>query len=232
MDLSKLPYPIPPRVDFNKAFTASLDSAYAAVLAMPIGPEDALKDLAARQETALALARKGMVIDEAMVNGIDPWYQQMDRIIKDLVDPTTGKGWSAALLGPQILVAPGAVSEGLRATFPGLPDYDPTKPPNPHVLVSLDLADYPPFLKPPPTPPPSTVPLVGDYLGFSEPYTLNGVLLQLDVYRQMVSGFHYPEGMHYPRPDGLTFVFHYLGVNLVAPGQAVLNAIGVWLRLP
>lgn len=227
MDLSQLPYKLPTRDAYNAAFLASLPKPYRDVLAMD------LADMVNRVNAAVTLARGGMVIDVDMIYGADPYGLQWQRIFVDeMVDPTTGKGWAAALLGPEILVSPGN-------TFPGLPSYDPSKPPNPHVLVSLDINDYPSIDAPVTPAPPAAFQLVGDDLGFQEPYTFPtdwltsdgklvkaGTIGNLEVYRNMTTD-PLQEALHYTRPsDGLKFVYHYLG------GNPLGGKIGVWLRLP
>ncbi len=127
--------------DENPAF----DQAYWA--AQP--PEvQALQSLASPQAAALSLATKGFTIDvPIMIWKWDPWKVMRLRV-------QYGYTWVPSALQPPIQEAPG-VNE------PGLQPYDPNNPPAGSIKVSLNLADYPPYNPPAPTPQPTTTNYVG-----------------------------------------------------------------------
>lgn len=235
MDLNQLPYSVPSQTDFDKAFMNSLDPAYAAMLRMPA---TTWTEIQQRQVQANILAQKGLLIDEGLVIPADPYWLTVQRIIDGYVDSKTGKGWTVALFGPEIELGPGI-------TFPGVTNtYDPTKPPAAHILVSLDLTDLPPFQSPAVTPPPvPTQDLVGDDLGFMEPYTFPmnwtgadgtvtpaGATKNLEVYRQLVSAGVYNEGQTTKKSDGKMFVYHFIGNVNNTPISHL--RLGTWLLLP
>jgi hypothetical protein len=65
-----------------------------------------------------------------------------------------GYSWVPSGNQANVPVVPGLV-------VPGLPSYDPTKPPAGSIKVSIDAVDYPSFDPPPPPPPPPSTALVG-----------------------------------------------------------------------
>lgn len=107
---------------------------------MSVSPEvRALKVMepfsAARLEKAVQLAASGNVIDhQIQALGSNPWETMMLR-------KAYGYTWVPSLLQDPIIIAPGL-------TIPGVPSYNPNKPPAGSVKVSVDLADYPAFDKP------------------------------------------------------------------------------------
>lgn len=89
---------------------------------------------------ALELIPYGFVIDHhIMIWGMDPYLTM--KLRKEY-----GYTWVPSALQPPVVVAPGL-------EVPGMPVYDPAKPPPGSIKVSVDIRDFPAFDPPPPVPP-------------------------------------------------------------------------------
>lgn len=134
---------------------------------------------AERQIIAVECADKGHIVDvPIMVFGAHPYHTMLIR---------QGLGFTWV---PSALQAPVNVAPGLQ--FPGEVPYDPDKPPQGSIKVSVDPKDYPPFNPPVVQLPPNTV-AVGAYTGL------------LNRYFSLPAGIGLPNG-HSLSQDGGTFV--------------------------
>lgn len=119
----------------DSIYLASLQPAVAALMSMqPDGT---------RESAAKDLATQGYTIDVP----IQAWG--WDATLTMALRKQYGYTWVPSALQPPVALPPGL-------SFPGLTPYDANNPPPGSILVSVDAADYPPFIKPVPPPPPST----------------------------------------------------------------------------
>lgn len=145
------------KAEFESAYWASQKPEVAALHSMERGP--------AREQRAIELAIKGFAIDvPIMVWDQDAYYQMLIRV-------QYGFTWVPAMLQPNISAAPGNDDPGI------VNRYDPKHPPAGSIKVSLDLDDYPPFVRPPvvvaptfnPVGPPKGYANMYEWLGGNEP---------------------------------------------------------------
>jgi hypothetical protein len=102
----------------------------------------------ARETAAKALALEGYIIDvPIMVWGQVAYIVMLER-------QQFGYTWVPSGLQPNLPTTPGNA-------LPGLPPYDPNNPPPGSINVSINIADYPPYVTPAPAPPAPVLPLVG-----------------------------------------------------------------------
>lgn len=143
------------QTQFNDAYWLAEDPRIAALRPYQQDP--------IRVTKAFELALGGLLIDNELdALGWDPYTVMSDRIANGYYDPATGNGWYPNALQPPLLQAPNSG----RPPTPGLPVYDPNKPPAGSIVVTLDLDKYPPFNPPaPPAPPVTIVSLVGRATG-------------------------------------------------------------------
>lgn len=114
------------------------------------------QDQSAREAAAADLIRRGVIIDrEIMIWGQDPFKIMSMRAFY-------GYTW-----------VPNAVQPASWASVGGAP-YDPKNPLPGSIRVSVDIADYPPFVPPPPPPPPSDPSYVGNQIFGDYYYSLPG----------------------------------------------------------
>jgi hypothetical protein len=134
-----------------------------------------------RTNRATVLAQQGFTIDiPIMVWNWDPYLVMTMRA-------SYGYTWVPAALQPPITVAPGL-------SFPGAV-YDPNNPPPGSIPVTVNIADYPPYV--PPTPPVPQSPTAVDPVGVQ---SIGNLYLS-------VPGEAYPDGAQYTDSRG-TFVKH------------------------
>lgn len=109
---------------FDLAYWASLAPA---VQALAVAPENE------RYSMAESLALSGYKIDvPIMVENWDPFLCMNLRA-------GLGYTWVPSALQPPIELAPGLIQQGV-------PSYDPSNPPVGSIKVSVNLADYPPYV--------------------------------------------------------------------------------------
>jgi len=98
-----------------------------------------------RMAKAVELAISGKLIDpEIQARGANPWETMMLR-------EAYGYTWVPSLLQPPVLIAPGLV-------VPGVAPYNAESFPAGSIKVSVDPADYKPFVTPEPVVVPTAVP--------------------------------------------------------------------------
>jgi hypothetical protein len=118
------------------------DAAYWASQPPEIQALQSIADPEQRADQAAELATNGFTIDvPIMVWGWDPYLVMTLRA-------QSGYTWVPSALQPPVSIAPGL-------TQPGVVSYNPLDPPPGSILVSTNIADYPPFT-PPPQPTPQT----------------------------------------------------------------------------
>lgn len=161
---------------FDTSYIASRDPRVQDLFAGTCGQPGTALDPSVRMTTAFDLATDGLLIDAPIdAEGGDPYIIMYER-------QQYGYTWVPSALALPITLAPGL-------SFPGVPSYNAAKPyPPGSIVVSTNLADYPPFLEP--APPAPAVPFVGNYAGGGyyfaseaaqtafkpgDPYTQNGV---------------------------------------------------------
>jgi hypothetical protein len=162
---------------FDQAYWASQPPEVVAAF----GPASTLSE-DDRTNRATQLAQQGFTIDlPIMVWRWDPYLLMTMRA-------NYGYTWVPAVLQPPITVMPGL-------TVPGGTVYDPNNPPPGSIKVSVNIADYPPYVVPV-----STVP--------ATPTGVDPVGLQsVGVLYLSVPGESYPDGAEYTDSRG-TFVKH------------------------
>jgi hypothetical protein len=136
---------------FDTAYVLSKDPRIQALFAGYMGFPGTALDPTTRYNTAFALATSGLLID-APIDAFagDPYITMFER-------QQYGYTWVPSALAAPITLAPGL-------TFPGVPSYNANPPyPPGSIVVSTNLADYPPFEAP--VIPPAAVPYVGSYAG-------------------------------------------------------------------
>lgn len=117
----------------------AFDKAYWASQPPELQALPAIDDMSQRTLRAAALAAKGFIVDvPIMVWSWDPYLVMTMRA-------NYGYTWVPSALQPNIAVAPGV-------TQPGTASYDPSHPPGGSIKVSTNIADYPPFNVPAPSP--------------------------------------------------------------------------------
>lgn len=210
---------------FDQAAVEAFRAAY--WLAQP-GPVRVLQATPASQRYALAvqLAMQGYKIDEdIMVDGGEPLIVMVIRL-------ANGFTWVPNAAQQNLPTMPGA-------DLPGLPAYDPKNPPPGSIIVSTNIADFPPFDPPAAPTTPITIPIGPKFGGFQIAVTINGAQVQCDVYASSAQQ-HFPEGQQAtviaPIPANLVTVgvvvgkysYHLLGSELMAANERT----GVWLLLP
>jgi hypothetical protein len=116
------------------------DAAYWASQPPEIQALQAIADPDQRAAQGAALATEGFTIDvPIMVWGWDAYLVMTMRA-------QFGYTWVPSALQPPVTIAPGVAQPGVVA-------YNPLDPPPGSILVSTNIADYPPFVAPPqPTP--------------------------------------------------------------------------------
>lgn len=136
---------------FDQAYILSRDPRVQALFAGTCGMPGAALDPKARMDEAFNLAVGGLLIDAVIdAEGGDPYIIMFERA-------QYGYTWVPSALAAPITLAPGL-------SFPGVPSYNAGKPyPPGSIVVSTNLADYPPFAVP--EPPVVEVPYVGSYTG-------------------------------------------------------------------
>lgn len=134
------------QLTFDLAYVASKDPRIQALFAGTLGLPGASLDPATRQAQALNLALTTSLVIDGLIDaaGADPYYTMLWRAEDEY---TT----YPSILQPGVQVPPGL-------SFPGLPPYDPALY---AIKVSTNLADYPPFTVPTPTPTPAQQTLFG-----------------------------------------------------------------------
>jgi hypothetical protein len=127
---------------------SNFDQAYWASQPPEVRALAAINDPGQRTAQGAQLATNGFTIDvPIMVWGWDPYLLMQLR-------QQFGYTWVPSALQPNVTIAP-------SLSQPGVVPYDPLHPPPGSILVSTNIADFPPFQ--PPTPAP--VPLITDLVG-------------------------------------------------------------------
>lgn len=159
----------------------SFDTAYWLAQPPPVRALPSVADETTRSAQAAGLATNGYIIDvPIMVWEWDPYLIMTMRL-------QLGYAWVPSALQPPIYSAPG-ISQ------PGVPPYDPLHPPPGSIIVSNNIADYPPFDPPTPVNPPAPV---------ADPVGLQAVG---NIYLSVV-GDTYPDGAQFTDSRG-TFQKH------------------------
>lgn len=128
--------------------TAPFDKAYWLAQPPDVQALQGISDETARETQAKVLALAGRKIDVPIMVWLwDPYLTMLQR-------QNFGYTWVPSGLQPNIPVVPGAV-------LPGFPSYDPNNPPAGSIIVSTNIADYPPYAVAPPPVPDSALPIVG-----------------------------------------------------------------------
>ncbi len=104
-----------------------------------------------REDLAKQLAVGGSIIDVPIMVWGWPALQAM------IVRKESGYTWIPNGLQPNVPTVPGA-------DLPGLPAYDPKNPPPGSIMVSTNIADYPPYQSPVTPPATPALPIVGPLL--------------------------------------------------------------------
>jgi hypothetical protein len=173
---------------FDALYLASLPPAVAALFKLPAAS-------AARIAAAYQLAKSGTLIDYTVqVNGWDAFDIMTDRI-------ALGETWVPSMLQSN-LGQPDGIAEPGEPLQPGQTAYDPSKPPAGSIKVSVNPADYPPFV--PPTPVPTPTPITSA-VGINEGagyYSVTTLGTEMFVSGQLTDGQTYTAD-----PRG-TFTFH------------------------
>lgn len=121
------------QIVFDEAYRASLPPQVAALLD--------ISDSVARMATAQGLAAAGFIIDVPIqVWGWNPYATMAYRLID-------GFTWVPNALQPSVGYDVGQASAG-----PPYVPYDPSKPPASSIRVSVNPADFPPYIPPAPKP--------------------------------------------------------------------------------
>jgi hypothetical protein len=177
---------------------AQFNPVYRAAQKHEVQALDSLSETIAREIRARELAFKGFIIDWEIAGlGLDPFGEMLRRIDAKYVDPATGRGWYPSAMQSPLQQAP-----NFGAPTPGLPIYDPSKPPDGSLLVSLELDDFPPVDPIIVTPnPPGLTSLVGGPMGYTWPGNNRPAYFAF--------GTPGPDGFRYPDPIGRgEFTFH------------------------
>jgi hypothetical protein len=185
---------------FPAAQVTTFDNAYKASFDPRIQALWGVADFDARKAEALALAQEGLLIDvPIMVYLCDPFVTQFLRKQYGLFWTPSGLQTplsNASFGGPYSVASPQPVGA---------------------LKVSIDPADYPAFVPPPPVPVPPPLPVAtpGNDLGFK----INGYEVFSSSAQQ-----HYVEGTETPDQQ---YSYHLLGNPLTSP----LERVGVWLYI-
>lgn len=115
------------------------DKAYWAAQQPEIRSLPSIEDFDQRVQRGADLAAKGFTVDVPIM----VWSWDAYLVMKQRSD--YGYTWVPSALQPNISVAPNINQNGA-------PPYDPTRPPAGSIRVSTNIADYPPFNPPAPTP--------------------------------------------------------------------------------
>lgn len=145
----------------------AFDAAYWAHQAPAVQALRSITDDAQREATAMQLAEQGYTIDmDIMVYGWSPYLVMRER-------EADGYPWVPSALMPAVQLAPGLTQAGKTP-------YDPLNPPHGAIIVSTNIADYPPYATPAPPPHPPEISLVGSQVGTQNYYqALPAATLQL-----------------------------------------------------
>ena len=153
------PITVVPATPAPPAGNPLFDAAYWAHQPPAVQALKNIADPSARQAAALQLATQGYTIDVPIMI----WLWEPSLVMQ--MRQADGYTWLPSALMPPIQVAPGIVQQGFIT-------YDPANPPAGAIIVSTNIADYPPFTPPAPIPAPAAAPtsLVGAEEGLGSNY--------------------------------------------------------------
>jgi hypothetical protein len=167
---------------------AAFDQAYWLAQPPAVQALESIADFATRLAKAMQLATQGYTIDAPiMAWGWDPYLVMTQR-------QQYGYKWVPSALMAPVTMAPGV-------NLPGAIAYNANNPPPGAIMVSVNLADYPPFT--PPVAPAPVVPAVS-LVGIAE-----GAGYFQAIGNTLQNGSKLTDGAQYSDPSGRgNFIYH------------------------